>query len=64
MSLIIAADLGANAAIEDPNGTWAQIAAFLPPLSPMVVPTRVVLGDMGASGSWQQWRSSCSRSSS
>jgi hypothetical protein len=50
MSLIIAADLGANAAIEDPNGTWAQIAAFLPPLSPMVVPTRVVLGDMGAVG--------------
>ena len=48
--LIIAAYLGANAAIEDPNGTWAQIAAFLPPLSPMVVPTRVVLGDMGAVG--------------
>jgi ABC-2 type transport system permease protein len=44
--LLIAAFFGANAAIQDPDGTWAQIAAFLPPLSPMVVPTRVVLGDM------------------
>ena len=33
-----------------PDGTWAQIAAFLPPLSPMIVPTHVVLGDMGALG--------------
>ena len=48
--LLIAAFFGANAAIQDPDGTWAQIAAFLPPLSPMVVPTRVVLGDMGAVG--------------
>ena len=48
--LLIAAFFGANAAIQDPDGTWAQIAAFLPPLSPMVVPTRVVLGDMGVVG--------------
>jgi ABC-2 type transport system permease protein len=48
--LIVAAYFGAMAAIADPNGTWAQIAAFLPPLSPMIVPTRVVLGDMGALG--------------
>jgi ABC-2 type transport system permease protein len=48
--LLIAAYLGANAAIQDPDGTWAQIAAFLPPLAPMIVPTRVVLGDMGAIG--------------
>ena len=48
--LLIAAYLGANAAIQEPDGTWAQIAAFLPPLSPMIVPTRVVLGDMGAIG--------------
>jgi hypothetical protein len=48
--LLIAAYLGANAAIANPDGTWAQIAAFLPPLAPMVVPTRVVLGDMGAVG--------------
>ena len=48
--LLIAAYFGANAAIQDPNGTWAQIAAFLPPLSPMIVPTRVVLGDMGPIG--------------
>lgn len=46
--LLIAAYLGANAAIQDPDGTWAQIAAFLPPLAPLLVPTRVVLGDMGA----------------
>lgn len=48
--LLIGAYLGASAAIQDPDGTWAQIAAFLPPLSPMIVPTRVVLGDMGAIG--------------
>lgn len=29
-----------------PNGTLARIVAFVPPLSPMVVPARVVLGNM------------------
>jgi ABC-2 type transport system permease protein len=48
--LLIAAYFGALEAIQTPDGTWAQIAAFLPPLSPMVVPTRVVLGDMGTIG--------------
>lgn len=48
--LIAAAFFGANVAAQHPNGTWAQIAAFLPPLSPLVVPARVVLGDMGAIG--------------
>jgi ABC-2 type transport system permease protein len=48
--LLIAAYFGANAAIADPDGTWAQIAAFLPPLAPMIAPTRVVLGDMDAIG--------------
>jgi ABC-2 type transport system permease protein len=48
--LLIGAYFGALEAIQTPDGTWAQIAAFLPPLSPMVVPTRVVLGDMGAIG--------------
>jgi ABC-2 type transport system permease protein len=48
--LLIGAYLGANAAIQDPDGTWAQIASFLPPLSPLIVPTRVVLGHMGAIG--------------
>jgi ABC-2 type transport system permease protein len=48
--LLVAAFFGANAAIQDPEATWAQIAAFLPPLAPMIVPTRVVLGDMGAIG--------------
>jgi ABC-2 type transport system permease protein len=48
--LLIAAYFGANAVIDNPDATWAQVAAFLPPLAPMVVPTRVVLGDMGAVG--------------
>jgi hypothetical protein len=30
----------------NPNGTVARVAAFVPPLSPMVVPGRMVLGDM------------------
>ena len=30
----------------NPNGTVARVAAFVPPLSPMVVPARMVLGDM------------------
>ena len=48
--LLIGAYFGAVAAIASPDGTWAQIAAFLPPLAPLIVPTRVVLGDMGAVG--------------
>jgi ABC-2 type transport system permease protein len=48
--LLIGAYIGALEAIQTPDGTWAQIAAFLPPLSPMIVPTRVVLGDMGTMG--------------
>jgi ABC-2 type transport system permease protein len=48
--LLVATYFGANAAIQDPDGTWAQIASFLPPLAPLIVPTRVVLGDMGAIG--------------
>ena len=46
--LLIATYFGANAAIENPDGTWAQVASFLPPVAPLIVPTRVVLGDMGA----------------
>jgi ABC-2 type transport system permease protein len=34
----------------NPNGTVARVAAFLPPLSPMVVPARMVLGDMNGIG--------------
>jgi ABC-2 type transport system permease protein len=34
----------------NPNGTLARIAAFVPPLAPMVVPARMVLGDMNAVG--------------
>jgi hypothetical protein len=48
--VIICSYVGALAAIDDPNGTWAHIAAFLPPFAPLVVPARVVIGDMGAAG--------------
>lgn len=34
----------------NPNGTVAEIAAFVPPFAPMVVPTRMVLGNMNALG--------------
>ena len=34
----------------NPNGTLTEIAAFVPPLAPMVVPARMVLGDMNALG--------------
>jgi ABC-2 type transport system permease protein len=34
----------------NPDGTLAQIAAFVPPLAPMVVPARMILGDMNALG--------------
>jgi ABC-2 type transport system permease protein len=33
-----------------PNGMLARVAAFLPPFSPMVVPARMVLGDMNVVG--------------
>jgi ABC-2 type transport system permease protein len=33
-----------------PDATAAQIAAFVPPAAPMIVPTRVVAGDMGPLG--------------
>jgi ABC-2 type transport system permease protein len=39
---LMALDFGRN-----PNGTLAQILAFVPPTAPMIVPTRVVAGDMG-----------------
>jgi len=42
---LLAVDFGRN-----PNGTVAQIAAFVPPTAPMIVPTRVVAGDMGEVG--------------
>lgn len=34
-------------AAQDPDGTLASVCAFVPPVAPMVVPTRVVLGHMG-----------------
>ena len=34
----------------NPNATIARVAAFVPPFSPMVVPARMVLGDMNAFG--------------
>lgn len=38
------------AVLSNPNGTLARVAAFLPPFSPMVVPARMVLGDMTVAG--------------
>ena len=38
------------AVLSNPNGTVARVAAFVPPVSPMVVPARMVLGDMTAVG--------------
>jgi len=38
------------AVLSNPNGTLARVAAFVPPFSPMVVPARMVLGDMTAFG--------------
>jgi ABC-2 type transport system permease protein len=35
---------------DSPNGTAATIAAYVPPLAPMVVPARMVLGDMSVIG--------------
>jgi ABC-2 type transport system permease protein len=46
--LLVLTYFGANAAVQDPDGTWAQLASFLPPVAPLIVPSRVVLGDMGA----------------
>lgn len=40
--------LTAVVANSNPDGTLAQIAAFIPPFSPMVVPARMVLGNMSA----------------
>ena len=33
---------------DEPDGTPARVAAFVPPLAPLVVPARMVLGDMSA----------------
>jgi ABC-2 type transport system permease protein len=43
----VIADVVANTS---PNGALGQVAAFLPPFSPLVVPARMVLGDMGMLG--------------
>ena len=40
--------LPAVVANTNPDGTLAQVAAFVPPFSPMVVPARMVLGNMTA----------------
>ena len=34
----------------NPNGSVARVAAFVPPVAPLIVPARVVLGDMNALG--------------
>jgi ABC-2 type transport system permease protein len=37
-------------ALDEPNGTLARVGAFVPPCAPMIVPARMVLGDMSALG--------------
>ena len=48
--LMIAAFFLAQGAAESPDATWVKFVAFLPPAAPLVVPARVVLGDMGMLG--------------
>jgi ABC-2 type transport system permease protein len=48
--VIIGSWIIAVIALNDPNGTLARICAFIPPLAPLVVPARMVLGDMTALG--------------
>jgi lysylphosphatidylglycerol synthetase-like protein (DUF2156 family) len=45
-ALLIAAFYLALIVSGNPNGVVAQITAFIPPFSPMIVPMRMVLGDM------------------
>lgn len=45
---LIAAYLATNAALDDPDGTLAQVGTFLPPMAPMVVPGRAALGALPA----------------
>lgn len=49
-ALVVAAWVVVTMALGEPNGTLAKVSAFLPPFAPLVVPGRVVLGDMGALG--------------
>jgi ABC-2 type transport system permease protein len=46
--LMTAAFLTAYIALDDPDSTLVRILALLPPFAPILVPARVVLGDMGA----------------
>jgi ABC-2 type transport system permease protein len=50
VALVVAFYFAVIVANGNPDAPIAQIAAFLPPFAPMVVPTRVVLGDMNALG--------------
>ena len=49
-TVLIGSFVLAMIALDNPNGTLATVAAFVPPFAPMVVPARVVLGDMSAVG--------------
>jgi ABC-2 type transport system permease protein len=45
---LIAAYLATNAALDNPDGTLAQVGTFLPPMAPLVVPGRAALGALPA----------------
>ncbi len=49
-ALLVGAFLLATFTLQSPDGTVARVAAFVPPFAPMIVPSRVVLGDMGPLG--------------
>jgi ABC-2 type transport system permease protein len=47
-AIIVAAYIVAASALSNPDGGLATVASYIPPLAPMTVPARVVLGSMGA----------------
>ena len=49
-ALLIGAYVVGVIVLQDPNGIVATVAAFVPPVAPMAVPARMVLGDMTAAG--------------
>ena len=44
MIVLVGGFLLASAVQADPDGTWARVSSFIPPLAPLTVPARVLLG--------------------
>ena len=49
-AVLIGSWILALVALDEPNGTLARIGAFVPPFAPLIVPARMVLGDMSVLG--------------